>query len=92
MKSLVEKIIDNLSQKAKEHGNPIVIETLKHSIEEIKQLEEEAEFEEVARIVVKHLNNPIKYHPHHTVVITNISAELSEGKMSIGKVLDYVVD
>lgn len=33
-----------------------------------------------------------KYHPHHTVIITNSTAELVEGKQSVGQVMDYVPD
>ena len=93
MKSLVEKIIDNLSQKAKEHGNPIIRNEYENSIEEIKQLEEEAEFEEVARVMIKHLATQVeKYHPHHTVITTSTSCELVEGCKSVGQIMDYIVD
>lgn len=93
MKSLVEKIIDVLNQKANEHGNPIVGETLRNSIEEIKQLEEDAEFEEVARVMMKHLCTQVaKYHPHHTVILTGTTCELVEGVKTVGLVMDYVVD
>ena len=43
-------------------------------------------------LLIKHLNNTIKYHPHHTVIVNSNFAELSEGKQSIGKIMDYVVD
>ena len=75
-----------------EHHNVIVKSAVENLIEKIKELEEEAEFEEVVRVLVKHLNNPIKYHPHHTVIVNSTFAELSEGKQSIDKIIDYVVD
>lgn len=48
------------------------------------------EFEDVTRPVIKYLCD--NYHPHVTVVITPTSAELLEGKMSTGQILDYVQD
>lgn len=90
-KSLVEKIIEMLSERAGSF-NPSIRNEFKNAIDDVKRIEEEAEFEEVARVVIKHLNNQIKYHPHYTVVINSTFAELSEGKMSTGQVLDYVVD
>jgi uncharacterized protein (DUF39 family) len=38
------------------------------------------EFEEIVTPVIKYMN---EFHPHHTLVITNSSAELSEGKLGI---------
>jgi signal transduction histidine kinase len=90
-KSLVEKIIDMLSERAGSF-NPSIRNEFENAIDDVKRIEEEAEFEDVARVVIKHLNNPIKYHPHHTVVINSTFAELSEGKISTGQVMDYVVD
>lgn len=48
------------------------------------------EFEELVRPILKYLCE--NYHPHVTVIITPTTAELVEGKMSIGQVLDYVQD
>ena len=92
MKALTDKIIDLMTSYKEEHHNVIVKSSVENLIEKIKELEEEAEFEEVVRVLVKHLNNPIKYHPHHTVIVNSTFAELSEGKQSIGKIIDYVVD
>lgn len=58
----------------------------------IETLTNNAEFEEVAKQLMKHLGNGEKYHPHHTVIVTNTNAELVEGKCSTGHVMDYVPD
>ena len=58
----------------------------------IKRVEKEAKFEEIARVMMKHLGQVEKYHPHHTVIITNSTAELVEGIRSVGLVMDYVPD
>jgi len=103
MKALTDKIIDLMIAYKEEHHNVIVkssveslIEKVKELVEsliqKVKDLEEEAEFEEVARVMIKHLNNSTKYHPHYTAVINSTFAELSEGKILTGQVLDYVVD
>lgn len=91
MKSLVDKIIEMLSERAGSF-NPSIRNEFENAIEDVKRIEEKAEFEEVARVLIKHLNNPLKYHPHHTAVVNSTFAELSEGKISTGQVLDYVVD
>ena len=92
MKALTDKIIDLMIAYKEEHHNVIVKSSVESLIEKVKEMEEEAEFEEVARVLIKHLNNPIKYHPHHTAVVNSTFAELSEGKQSTGKIMDYVVD
>ena len=48
------------------------------------------EFEQLARPMMQHLCE--NYHPHVTVVITPTNAELLEGKMSTGQIMDYVRD
>jgi hypothetical protein len=55
-----------------------------------KEKEKVKEFEELVRPILKYLCE--NYHPHVTVIITPTTAELVEGKMSIGQVLDYVQD
>jgi type III secretory pathway lipoprotein EscJ len=60
---------------------------------ELKKIEEEAEFEEVARVMMKHLGRQVeKYHPHHTVITTSTTCELVEGCKSVGRIMDYVAD
>ena len=65
---------------------------LEWAIDTIETLEVSAEFEEVARVMMKHLGQGEKYHPNYTVIITNSSAELVEGKHSTGWIMDYVPD
>lgn len=48
------------------------------------------EFEQLARPMMQYLCE--NYHPHVTVVISPTNAELLEGKMSTGQIIDYVVD
>ena len=55
------------------------------AVETIKTLELSAEFDEIARVMMKHLANPEKYHPHHRVVLDSTHAELLEGKQSTGR-------
>ena len=62
------------------------------AIETIETLTENAEFEEVARQMMKHLGNGLKYHPHHTAIVTSTNAELVEGKLSSYQVTDYISD
>ena len=75
-----------------EHHNVIVKSSVESLIEKVKELEEEAEFEEVVKVLVKHLNNPMKYHTHNTVIVNSTFAELLEGKKSTGKIMEYIVD
>ena len=48
-----------------------------------------SEFEEVVKPIMKFLCE--NYHPHVTVIITPTNAELFEGKMSTGQILDYLL-
>lgn len=52
--------------------------------------EEQLQFEEVVRPVIKWLCE--NCHPHHTIIITPTNAELLEGSCSTGTILDYVKD
>jgi len=100
MKALTDKIIECLKNKHDSFiGSLKNNETIANSegfkeglawaIGTIESLENTAEFEEVTRVVMKHLL--IKnYHPHHTVILTNSTAELLEGKISAGIVDDYI--
>lgn len=104
MKALTDKIIDCLNDK---HDHWIGKQTnevtqaenkgfksgLQWAIGVVESLEMQAEFEEIARIMIKHLNkrNDL-YHPHITVICDSIHAEVLEGKISTGKVLDYLQD
>ena len=103
MKALTDKIIDCLNDKRKAFiGSLATKETVANSegfreglawaVGVIEGLEQQAEFDEIARVMMKHLANPEKYHPHHRVVMDSTSAELLEGKQSTGQVLDYITD
>lgn len=103
MKALTDKITDALQHKYDAFiGNqkdPVTSanakgfkEGLEWAIETINCLEKEAEFKEVARVMMKHLGNGEKYHPHHIVIITNSNAQLVEGVKSTGNVEDYIPD
>lgn len=49
-----------------------------------------ASFTEAARPLMKWLNENV--HPHHQAVVTGTCAELTEGCISTGQILDYVKD
>jgi hypothetical protein len=92
MKALTDKIIDVLKEaketaNSKEYGMGI-----DQAIYRIETEEKDADFEEIARMMMKHLANPKKYHPHYGVVIDSTNAELLEGKQSTGQVMDYIPD
>ncbi len=99
MEALNDKIIRLLKDK---HGAFLGTEGQKSrddfksglswAIGTIETLTENAEFEEVARQLMKHLGDGEKYHPHHTVIVTNSTAELVEGAQSVGHIMDYVPD
>jgi hypothetical protein len=94
MKALTDKIIDELMAEKKEHKsglyNAAFNDGLTYAISTIIEFEKEAEFEEVARVVMKYLADSKKYHPHHRVIIDSLNAELLEGEKSTGQVMDYV--
>lgn len=62
------------------------------AIDIIETFERDAEFDEIARVMMKFMANPKKFHPHHRVIIDSTHAELLEGKQSTGQVLDYIID
>jgi tRNA U34 5-methylaminomethyl-2-thiouridine-forming methyltransferase MnmC len=78
MKDLVQKIIDKLTGRLEEQHNPIVKREMLSAIEEIKEIEQFAEFSEVARTMIKHMNK-IYYTPHDIVIIDNVKAVLYSG-------------
>ena len=98
MKALTDKIIEALERKKKAFiGSLETPETVANSkgfreglewaIGAIESMESQAEFEEVARLMMKHLNE--RYDPHHTVIIDSTHAELVRGVKSTGKIIDY---
>jgi len=97
MKALTDKIIERLQSECVVIGEPADPEGLKaynngieFAIRIIRDEEAWADFEEIARIMMKHLANPEKYHPHHRVIIDSTNAELLEGKKSTGQIMDYI--
>ena len=103
MKALTDKIIECLKDKhnnfiGSQKNNETQAENrgfkqgLEWAIGSIEALEMSAEFEEIARVMMKHLGQGEKYHPHYTVIITNSTAELVEGQKSVGQIMDYVQD
>ena len=90
MKTLTDKIIENLEQRSNEAFDDREKRTLNNAMEMIKRVEKEAEFEEIARIMMKYLCE--NHDPHVSVIITSTHAELLEGLKSTGEVLDYVLD
>ena len=103
MKALTDKIVESLTSKRNSFigslKNEITVANsegfrrgLDWAIGAIESMEDQAEFEEIARVMMKHLGNGDKYHPHHTVIISNSTAELVEGQRALGKVMDYVPD
>ncbi len=92
MKALTDKIIEALEARAHGQSNVFTRGQLQFAIEEIKEIEREAEFEEVARVMMKHLGQADKYHPHYSVITTNSTCELLVGQKALGKIMDYVPD
>ena len=89
MKTLIDRIIDAIQKSADEQYNEFAKKQLILIIDEIKEIEENAGFEEVALIMIKHIN---KYHPHHTIIVDAVHAELLEGEKSTGIIMDYILD
>ena len=93
MKALTDKIIDELIEEKKIHSHEeLYCDGITYAISTIQELEKDADFEEAARVMMKHLANTEKYHPHHRVVMDSTNAELLEGKQSTGQVMDYITD
>ena len=90
MKALTDTIIENLEKRSDEAFDVRDKRTLNNAIEMIKRVEKQAEFEEIARIMMKYLCE--NHDPHVSVIITSTHAELLEGLKSTGEVLDYVLD
>jgi len=90
MKALTDKIIELLQKQSDEEFNHMAKNALNNAIDSIIKIESEANFEEVARVVIKFMAQ--KIHPHHSVVITSTQAELLEGELSTGNITEYLVD
>jgi hypothetical protein len=92
MKALTDKIIDCLKEAKETVNSEEYGRGIDQAIYRIEKAEKEADFEEIARMMMKHLANPKKYHPHYRVVIDSTNAELLEGKQSTGQTMDYITD
>jgi hypothetical protein len=92
MKALTNKIFDAIAECRDEQFNEFTKRQLDRLLGEVIKIEAEAEFEEVARVVMKHLGNGDKYHPHITVIITGTRAEALEGINVVDEVFEYVND
>ena len=94
MKALTDKIIDDLMEEKKEHKfglySAAFNDGLAYAISTIIEFEKEAEFEEIARVMMRYLAK--KYNPHCAVIITNSTAVLYTGELSVGEVSDYIPD
>lgn len=86
--SVIEKIVKAIESK-KDNQNEKLLSSI---IDEINQIEENADFEEISKVLIKHLSTRVDlYHPHHTVILTNTTSELMEGVTKIGTE-EYLVD
>ena len=90
MKTLIETIIENLEKRSNEAFDDREKRTLNNATEMIKRVEKEAEFEEIARIMMKYLCE--NHDPHVSVIITSTHAELLEGLKSTDDIFDYMKD
>ena len=52
--------------------------------------EQTESFNEAARPLIRWLCENV--HPHHSAIVTPIGAELMEGRVATGQILDYVKD
>ena len=99
MKALNDKIIEQLKMKHDawlghegQESRDEFKQGLAWAIDTIETLTQDAEFEEVARQLMKHLGNGLRYHPNHTAIVTNTKAELVEGKYGTAYIEDYIPD
>jgi superfamily I DNA/RNA helicase len=95
MKTLTGKIIEALENRLKQElcsTNEYWYKAAIHdAIVLIEKIEKEAEFEEVAREMMKHLGNGNSYTPYHTAIITNNTFQLVESQKVL-ETLEYVPD
>jgi pyruvate/2-oxoglutarate dehydrogenase complex dihydrolipoamide dehydrogenase (E3) component len=83
MRALTDNIIDMMIVYKQGNLSDEVRSSVEELIDKVKELEQKAKFEEVARVLIKHLNNPELYHPHYAVIVTGTHAELLEGKQGL---------
>jgi len=97
MKALTDKIIELLESKRDgwlgtggEIARRNFQEGIIWAIETIQTLTRDAEFEEVARQLMKHMAE--KYNPHHLAIVTSTNAQLLQGEKSTREPMDYISD
>jgi len=95
MKALTDKIIDDLMDEKKNmkkngYYGEAFNDGITYAISTIIEFEKEADFEEIARMMMRYLAK--KYNPHCAVIITNSTAVLYTGELSVGEVSDYIPD
>ena len=93
MKALTDKIIVTLYDEHDKHlsDRDDYLAGLNFAADTIIKLEKEADFEEIARVMMKHLGSRTDlYHPHHTVIVTSTTAELVEGQKTVGQIMEIM--
>lgn len=58
--------------------------------QEQKRKDQHERIRKAAEPLLKILNE--EFHPHHTLIMTSTSIEISEGVLSIPKIYDFLVD
>ena len=89
MKALTNKIIELIENQAKGQFNEFAKKQLLLVVEQIKEAEKDAEFEEIARVMMKYLAE--KHHPHTKVIVESNRAEMIEG-VKCCNTDEYLVD
>lgn len=90
METIIDKIITELRQRAGECYNHMAVHELNSMIKAVEDVEENASFEEIAALLMKHMGK--NHHPHCTAIITSINGELLEGIKSTGETYEYIPD
>lgn len=90
METIIDKIITELKQRAGECYNHMAVHELSSIIKVIEEIEENAEFEEIASLMMKYMGK--NHHPHCTAIITSTNGELLEGIKTTGETMEYVPD
>ena len=91
MKALTDKIVNELIDERNANKRSVqYCDGITYAISTILELTDDADFEEIARMMMRYLAK--KYNPHHTVIITDSTCELVEGLRSVGQIMDYIKD
>ena len=91
MKALTDKIVNELIDEKNANKRSVqYCDGITYAISTILELTKDADFEEIARMMMRYLAK--KYNPHCAVIITNSTAVLYTGELSVGEVSDYIKD